>query len=129
MESEYMTTYSRVCKTRAVRRKPGALLPLEVAILEVASSQDEALHGFELARQLAEADDTRSLTAHGTLYKALGRLADAGLLESQWEDPELALAAGRPRRRLYHLTDAGAQRLAAEHQAPASPSVLRPTTA
>src|SRR4051812_20917011 len=97
-----------------MRRKPGALLPLEVAILELAASSVEPLHGFELARRMAEANEARSLTAHGTLYKALGRLAVLGLLESHWEDPELALSAGRPRRRLYRLTDAGAQRLAAE---------------
>lgn len=30
----------------------------------------------------------RLLTSHGTLYKALGRLADAGLLETEWEDPK-----------------------------------------
>ena len=35
------------------------------------------MHGFELARQLAEAREAKSLTAHGTLYKALGRLGGA----------------------------------------------------
>ena len=52
------------------------------------------------------------LTAHGTLYKALGRLADAGLLEYRWEDAEPALAEGRPRRRLYQITSAGQRALA-----------------
>ena len=54
----------------------------------------------------------RRLTAHGTLYKALGRLAEAGLLEARWEDAETAEAEGRPRRRLYRVTGAGASALA-----------------
>ena len=58
------------------------------------SPQHEPVHGFELARQLADARESKSLTAHGTLYKALGRLDGLGLLESEWEDPELALEAG-----------------------------------
>ena len=55
---------------------------------------------------------SKRLTAHGTLYKALGRLEEAGLLHDRWEDAELALAEGRPRRRLYQLTAAGDAALA-----------------
>lgn len=97
-----------------MRRKPGALIPLEVAILEVAAARAEPFHGFELAKALADAAGARTLTAHGTLYKALGRLAGAGLLASDWEDAEAALEAGRPRRRLYRLTGEGATRIALE---------------
>jgi PadR family transcriptional regulator len=111
-----------------VRRKPGALLPLEVAILEVSVAQHEPVHGFELARLLADSRDQKSLTAYGTLYKALGRLAARGLLEGEWENAEVALAAGRPRRRLYRLTDAGARRLAAE-RSPERATVLHPRPA
>ncbi|MBA3339480.1 MAG: PadR family transcriptional regulator, partial [Geodermatophilaceae bacterium] len=45
----------------------------------------------------------------GTLYKALGRLTNAGLLDSWWEDPAIAEGEGRPRRRLYRITGAGVQ--------------------
>jgi DNA-binding PadR family transcriptional regulator len=117
-----------LCNTRPVRRKPGALLPLEVDILDVTAAQHDPVHGFELARQLAEARDAKSLTAHGTLYKALGRLDALGLLESSWEDPDVALAAGRPRRRLYRLTDTGARRLAAERAATEPAPALKPRT-
>lgn len=90
------------------RRKPGRLLPLETEILEVALSLSRAghatFHGFGLARTMREANGSRSLTAHGTLYKALGRLEEFGMLTSRWED---AAVAGRPRRRLYELTGAG----------------------
>lgn len=91
------------------RRKPGTLLPLEREILAAAlalraSGQDE-VYGFGLAQSLRERDGSRALTAHGTLYKALGRLERQGLLASSWEDPDAA--EGRPRRRLYRLTGDG----------------------
>ena len=96
------------------RRKPGALLPLETEILDAALSMlrsgDAAFHGFGLAHTMREQKGSRSLTAHGTLYKALGRLEEFGLLSSRWED---VAAEGRPRRRLYELTAEGA-RLAEE---------------
>lgn len=105
-----------------MRRKPGALLPLEVDILDVTAAQHDPVHGFELARQLAEARDAKSLTAHGTLYKALGRLAEQGLLEDEWEAPEIALRAGRPRRRLYRISGAGERRLAEERRRVPAPT-------
>lgn len=96
------------------RRKPGTLLPLEAEILERAialrRSGRSTFHGFGLAQALRESDGSRRLTSHGTLYKALARLEQQGLLTSSWEDP--AAAEGRPRRRLYELTRDGA--LAAE---------------
>jgi DNA-binding PadR family transcriptional regulator len=93
------------------RRKPGTLVPLESEILEVALSMvrsgQATFHGFGLAHAMREQSASRSLTGHGTLYKALGRLEEFGLLTSRWEDA--AAAEGRPRRRLYELTSRGAQ--------------------
>lgn len=97
-----------------MRRRSGALVPLEVAILETAAARRDPFHGFELAKALAGAEGARGLTAHGTLYKALARLADQGLLAARWEDADAALREGRPRRRLYRITGAGAARLVAE---------------
>src|SRR5688572_7136659 len=94
------------------RRKPGTLLPLETEILEVALSMlrsgQPTFHGFGLAQSMREESGSRSLTAHGTMYKALGRLEEFGLLTSRWEDAAAA-AEGRPRRRLYELTGEGAR--------------------
>lgn len=99
------------------RRKPGTLLPLEVDVLTAGLALRRRgagrFHGFELARAIADAGAARKLTAHGTLYKALGRLEDRGLLVSVWEDPTVAAAEGRPRRRLYEVTGAGERVLAA----------------
>jgi PadR family transcriptional regulator PadR len=97
-------------------------VPLEVAILALAAERREPFHGFELARALADARASRALTAHGTLYKALGRLAERGLLEDEWEDPDIALHEGRPRRRLYRITGAGERRLADERRSAQAPA-------
>ena len=93
------------------RRKPGTLLPLETEILDVAlamlRSGEASFHGFGLAQRMREQSGSRTLTGHGTLYKALSRLEESGLLESRWEDAEAV--EGRPRRRLYRLTGEGAR--------------------
>ncbi len=90
-------------------RKPGTLLPIEAEILTTSLSLHRAgqasFHGFGLAQAMREQRGSRSLTAHGTLYKALSRLEELGLLTSRWEDA--AAAEGRPRRRLYELTGQG----------------------
>ena len=93
------------------RRKTGTLVPLETEIIAAALSLQRSgqatFHGFALAQAMREQRGSRSLTSHGTLYKALGRLEEFGLLTSRWEDPETAV--GRPRRRLYELTGQGAK--------------------
>jgi PadR family transcriptional regulator len=94
-----------------MKRRPGTLLPLEVSILEVALELRRAgvsdFHGFAIAREIKAQGESRALTAHGTLYKALGRMERAGLLESEWEDADFAMGQGRPRRRLYRVTGLG----------------------
>ncbi len=92
-------------------------MPLEEAILDVTLRRHRegagSVHGFALAKELAASAGGSDLVGHGTLYKALGRLERAGLLESSWEDPEAAASEGRPRRRLYSVTAAGAAAVAA----------------
>jgi PadR family transcriptional regulator, regulatory protein PadR len=90
-----------------MRRKKGELLPLELQILAVAAAARDEFHGFGIARELGSHDDSARLIGHGTLYKALDRLREQGFLTSRWEDPEVAEREGRPRRRLYRITDAG----------------------
>lgn len=109
------------------RRKPGTLLPLETEILEAALSTrrsgQDTFHGFGLAQRMREQRGSRALTSHGTLYKALGRLEEFGLLTSRWEDP--AAAEGRPRRRLYELTRQGADVAEGALAGEADPAVRR----
>lgn len=110
-----------------MRRKPGTLLPLEITILECAvdlrGRGEPEFHGFAVAQEIAGKTEARTLTAHGTLYKALGRMAEAGLLESRWEDPAIAAAEGRPRRRLYRVTGLGAQAIPASNSTQRTPAV------
>ena len=94
-----------------MRRKPGALVPLEVAICEAAAAlraggRDD-FHGYEIAKTIGDASSVRLLTAYGTLYRALGRLEKMGLLTSRWEDPEIPARENRPGRRLYTMTALG----------------------
>jgi PadR family transcriptional regulator PadR len=115
------------------RRKAGTLLPLELRILSSGLDLQRAgapFHGFALAAEMSRDDGmARPLTAHGTLYKALGRLAELGLLSAEWEDPEIAQSEGRPRRRLYAVTGDGAVALAAARAASATATVAPGTSA
>jgi len=102
--SRYMLLYG-------VRRKPGTLLDIEAAICCCARKMRRRgaaeFHGFEIAKQLADEESRRLLTAYGTLYRALARLESMGLVTSRREDPSIAAAQNRPIRRLYTLTAAG----------------------
>jgi DNA-binding PadR family transcriptional regulator len=94
-----------------VRRKPGALVPLELVICEAAAALradgHEEFHGYQIAKTIGDAANGRLLTAYGTLYRALGRLEKMGLLRSRWEDPAIPARENRPGRRLYTLTAPG----------------------
>ena len=94
-----------------MRRKAGTLVPLEVAICRRAAALSRRgiaeFHGYELAKHLASAGSRRYLTAYGTLYRALARLEQMGLLRSRREDPEVAARENRPLRRFYTLTALG----------------------
>lgn len=116
-----------------MRRKNGALVPLEVSILEasveLARRGIPEAHGFLLARELRDRDGARRLTAYGTLYKALDRLERLGYLASRWEDPMLAAAEARPRRRFYHTTAVGERALVQARLAAPEPGTRRPAAA
>ena len=94
-----------------MRRKPGALVPLEtdicISAADLLDSGVDEFHGYELAKQLADLNGRRSLAAYGTLYRALGRLEEMGLVSSRWENPAIARESSRPARRLYSLTKIG----------------------
>jgi len=94
-----------------VRRKPGQLVPLELAICanaaELVREGVGEFHGYDIARRIKDDANHRLLTAYGTLYRALARLEDMGFLQSRWEDPEVPARERRPGRRFYTLTAAG----------------------
>ena len=65
-------------------------------------------HGYEVITRLRNRSDGAFELPEGTVYPALHRLEEAGLLASTWD-----VVAGR-RRRIYRLTTAGEAALAAE---------------
>lgn len=87
------------------------LAPIEVEILVAAmkllSEGEDTFHGFGIAKRVQEQTGARKLLSHGSLYEALARMEEAGLLQSRWESARQALAEHRPRRRLYRVTPAG----------------------
>jgi transcriptional regulator len=68
-------------------------------------------HGYGIITALRERSEGTFDLHEGTIYPALHRLEDAGLLGSSW-----AQAEGR-QRRVYALTDKGVAALAAERTA------------
>ena len=112
-----------------MRRKAGQLVPLEIAICDAAArlrrSGVNEFHGYEIAKRIGEDVDAKLLTAYGTLYRALGRLESMGLLESRWEDPQIAANENRPGRRLYSLTGAAEETLAVQRKIAAAKAPKR----
>ncbi len=84
-----------------MRRKAGALVPLEKTILltaaELAGRRPEGFYGFELVQELGDP----GLAWVGTIYRALRRLEGMGLVVSHWE--RQVGDDVRPRRRYYAL--------------------------
>jgi PadR family transcriptional regulator PadR len=106
LTNEKLSSYS----VSMPRRRAGTLIPIELHILEAGIALQgggQPFYGFALAKHLSENSGGHGLTAHGTLYKALSRMTEGGLLEAHWEDAEAAAAENRPRRRLYRVTGEG----------------------
>ena len=64
--------------------------------------RDRDRYGFELTRELAEADGL--VTSEGTVYPLLARLRQEGLVDTSWRE-----SSQGPPRRYYRLTPAGHQ--------------------
>jgi PadR family transcriptional regulator PadR len=81
------------------------LTPVALVLLK-----EESSYGYELMERL-EQFDFEQIRA-GTLYRTLRRTEKEGLCRSQWETSE-----GGPARRVYSITEAGEEYLAAWAQA------------
>ena len=79
---------------------------LDLLLLSVLSAGPA--HGYAIISSLRDRSEGMFDLPEGTIYPALHRLEDAGLLVSTWAETD-----GR-RRRVYGLTDQGAAALAAE---------------
>jgi DNA-binding PadR family transcriptional regulator len=81
-------------------------LPLTPVVFEIALALATGeRHGYEIMQDVERRTDGQIVLHPGTLYRALGRLLDQGLIEELDERP----AAGHDdeRRRYYRLTPLG----------------------
>ena len=87
-------------------------LPLtEATFYVMLSMAAEQRHGYAILKDVKALSQGRVVLSTGTLYGALSRLLDAGLIDRvQEEDPDLV---GRPRK-FYCLTRRGRRTLEAE---------------
>ena len=83
---------------------------LELAILGQLGS--DPMHGYELRRRLSAQLGAFRTLSYGSLYPALRRLTEAGLITQADGDTLPHALAGRRARIVYRLTDAGRDRLA-----------------
>ena len=96
---------------------PSVRLTRPTALVLVALARG-VRHGFDLL-------DATGLPS-GTVYPILRRLEGAGLVKSRWEAVQIARDEGRPPRRYYQLTGAGAEALqeALERHPDAAPRLV-----
>jgi DNA-binding PadR family transcriptional regulator len=86
--------------------QPERFLPLTPVVFEIALALAAGeRHGYEIMQDVERRTDGKISLHPGTLYRALGRLLDQGLIEELDERP----AAGEDdeRRRYYKLTPLG----------------------
>jgi DNA-binding PadR family transcriptional regulator len=88
----------------------GDMLRGHLETLALAALERGEAHGFDILKRLEEAGCGALRLKEGSLYPALYRLEQAGLVHSAWEDG--ATDRRGPRRRIYHLTKKGSRRLA-----------------
>jgi PadR family transcriptional regulator PadR len=81
---------------------------LETLILSVLDHGEA--HGLEISRRLHEAGCGALRLKEGSLYPALYRLENAGLVEAAWEGETKGRRGAR--RRIYRLTPQGGKALA-----------------
>jgi DNA-binding PadR family transcriptional regulator len=111
----------------------GPLTPMEFEILLSLADGDDR-HGYAILQDIAARSDGAVVARPGTLYRAVSRLLQTGLIEEVDAAPRSKRAGGSvdERRRYYSLTQAGrrvaeaeAQRLARQVRAARSRKLLK----
>lgn len=94
-------------------KQPEDFMPLTPAVLNIllvlASGER---HGYGIMREVREGTDGMIRLGPGTLYTAIKRLLDGGLIEESDERPDADM--DDQRRRYYRLTDFGQRVISAE---------------
>lgn len=89
----------------------GQALKGHLDVLLLTSLERGQRHGYAIAEWLAARSDGELKLAAGTLYPALHRLEEDGLVRASWQEPP-----GERRRRVYALTKKGQRVLAERHK-------------
>src|SRR4051812_48428352 len=84
----------------AERRTPRMTIPTQLVLQVLLGDPAEERYGLEIGSEAG--------LPSGTVHPILARLEGIGWLESRWEDVD-ASEAGRPPRRYYRLSGAGAE--------------------
>jgi PadR family transcriptional regulator PadR len=80
-------------------------------LLILALVDQQALHGYDIARQIEERSDGTLRFTLASLYATLYRLEERGLIRGRWVE-----RAGQRRRRYYRITDSGKSILASQRE-------------
>jgi DNA-binding PadR family transcriptional regulator len=92
-------------------QNPGNLLPLTPAVFHIlVALADADLHGYAIMKEVEARTEGRLLLKPGTLYQAISRLLEAGLIE----EVEVRGDDHDERRRVYRLSSSGRQAVIAE---------------
>jgi DNA-binding PadR family transcriptional regulator len=99
--------------SKAVQPPPDSFLPLTPAVFHIlVALADGESHGYAIMQEVSERSGGTVRLGAGTLYGAISRLLDDGLIEECEERPDPQM--DDTRRRYYRLTRLGGGVLAAE---------------
>ncbi len=91
---------------RSPRSQPESFLPLSQPVFHIlVAVADRQRHGYAIMKEVNRATDGAVKLSTGTLYAAIRRLLDDGLVEESDERPDDEL--DDKRRRYYRLTELG----------------------
>ena len=90
-------------------RQKADLLQGTLDLLVLKTLAPEPLHGYAVAQRIAQTSRALLQIPQGSLYPALHRLENRGLLGATWIETD-----GGRRAKVYHLTRKGQQELARE---------------
>jgi DNA-binding PadR family transcriptional regulator len=100
-------------KPKAGQKPPEDFLPLTPAVFHILIAlADGEAHGYAIMQEVSERSEGSVRLGPGTLYGAISRLLDEGLIEECAERPDPEM--DDERRRYYRLTNLGGRVLAAE---------------
>ena len=80
-------------------------------LLILALVDEQALHGYDIARHIEERSTGTLRFTLASLYETLYRLEERGLIRGRWVE-----RAGQRRRRYYRITESGRKTIAAQRE-------------